>query len=118
MYDGKPLGDPDPTQTVDEIRQSLVDFFPELSNATSTEKKTGDDTVITFTKRVGTKGAKVKVEVEILDGKDCWTCDTLCPFYWQDDDGGEGCGYLGTSREINEEPGSPKFEGCPNPEKK
>ncbi len=55
-YDGKELPDPDPAMSIDEVRQSMSDFFPELSNATHTSKKDGDDEVITFAKRVGTKG--------------------------------------------------------------
>jgi PRTRC genetic system protein C len=57
MYDGKPIDDPDPAMSIEEVRQFLANVFWELYNATSTEKKDGEDTVITFAKRVGTKGA-------------------------------------------------------------
>ena len=56
IYDGQPLPDPDPALSIDEVRQVHAEFLPELYNATHTEKKDGEDTVITFTKRVGTKG--------------------------------------------------------------
>ena len=56
IYEGKPYEDPDPKMSVDEVRRSLVDFFPELSNAEVKESKQGEDTTYTFSKRVGTKG--------------------------------------------------------------
>lgn len=56
MYDGKELPDPDPSLSVDEVRQSFAEYFPELYNAEVKESKRGDDTVYTFSKRVGTKG--------------------------------------------------------------
>lgn len=58
IYDGRELPDPDASMSIDEVRQSFAEFFPELSNATHTTKKDGDNDVITFTKRVGTKGAR------------------------------------------------------------
>jgi PRTRC genetic system protein C len=56
-YEGKEYPDPDPKMSVDDVRQSMAGFFPELSNAETTEAKRGEDTIITFKKRVGTKGA-------------------------------------------------------------
>lgn len=56
VYDGRKFPDPDPKMTVDEVRQHFTTFFPELSNASSTESKEGDDTLYTFSRRVGTKG--------------------------------------------------------------
>jgi PRTRC genetic system protein C len=55
-YDGREFPDPDPALSVDEVRQSMVNFYPELSNADTDTKKRGDDEVIYFKKRVGTKG--------------------------------------------------------------
>lgn len=55
-YEGKDYPDPDPKMSVEEVRQSMTNFFPELSNASSTETKKGDDTIIEFKRRVGTKG--------------------------------------------------------------
>lgn len=56
VYDGKEIPDPDPSMTTDQVRQSLVEFFPELANADSKQTKRGDDQVYTFSKRTGTKG--------------------------------------------------------------
>ena len=56
IYDGKELPDSDPNMSVDEVRQSLTQFFPELANAETKETKRGDDQLFTFAKRVGTKG--------------------------------------------------------------
>jgi len=72
IYDGKELPDPDPSMTIDDVRQSYTEFFPELSNAASASKKDGDNTVITFTKRVGTKGASsMKLEEAVKIVADC-----------------------------------------------
>ncbi len=40
----------------DEVRQSMTNFFPELANAESSQSKRGDDDIIEFKRRVGTKG--------------------------------------------------------------
>lgn len=57
VYDGREFEDPLPNGTVDEVRQYYASFFPELSNAETKTSKRGDDDVIEFKKRVGTKGA-------------------------------------------------------------
>ena len=56
VYDGREFPDPDPNMSVDEVRQSMTNFFPELANATTNESKRGDDDIFEFQKRVGTKG--------------------------------------------------------------
>jgi len=56
VYDGREFPDPDPKLSVDEVRQSMANFFPELSNAETKESRRGEDTVIEFKRRVGTKG--------------------------------------------------------------
>jgi PRTRC genetic system protein C len=56
IYENKEYPDPDPALSVEEVRQSMANFFPELSNSETKEIKNGDNTVYTFSKRVGTKG--------------------------------------------------------------
>ena len=63
VYDGREFPDPNPDHKVDEVRQYMSSFFPELSNAESKESKRPStttpgetDTIIEFKKRVGTKG--------------------------------------------------------------
>ncbi len=63
VYDGREFPDPDPNLKVDEVRQHMSNFFPELSNADKKESKRPSATVagevedvIEFKKRVGTKG--------------------------------------------------------------
>lgn len=56
VYDGREFPDPDPNMSPDEVRQSMVHFFPELANAEIKESKRGEDDIIEFQKRVGTKG--------------------------------------------------------------
>lgn len=56
VYDGREFPDPDPQMPVDEVRQSMVNFFPELANADTLTNKRGDDDLYEFRRRVGTKG--------------------------------------------------------------
>ncbi|GAI84014.1 unnamed protein product [marine sediment metagenome] len=56
VYDGREFPDPDPNMSVDEVRQSMTSFFPELANAETKQSKRGEDDIIEFQKRVGTKG--------------------------------------------------------------
>jgi len=56
VYDGRDFPDPDPNMSVDEVRQSMTSFFPELANADTKQSKRGDDDIVEFQKRVGTKG--------------------------------------------------------------
>ncbi|MBA7470294.1 hypothetical protein ES707_05577 [subsurface metagenome] len=56
VYDGRDFPDPDPNMSVEEVRQSMTSFFPELANADTKQSKRGDDDIVEFQKRVGTKG--------------------------------------------------------------
>ena len=56
VYDGREFPDPDPNLPVDDVRQHMTNFFPELSNAETKQSKRGEDDIIEFRKRVGTKG--------------------------------------------------------------
>jgi PRTRC genetic system protein C len=56
IYDGREFPDPDPQLPVDEVRKQLAEFFPELANADTRQEQRGEDTVVSFTKRIGTKG--------------------------------------------------------------
>ncbi len=79
IYDGRQFPDPDPTLGADQVKASMANFFPELANATTTERTKGDITYYTFERRVGTKGidrsmlyhdrveALVKAVAEIVD---------------------------------------------------
>ena len=58
VYDGREFPDPDAHLSVEEVRRQLADFFPELANAETREGRRGEDTVYTFVKRIGTKGAR------------------------------------------------------------
>lgn len=59
VYDGREFPDPDPNLKVDEVRQNMANFFPELSNAETKESKRGEDTIIEFKRRVGVKGCRI-----------------------------------------------------------
>lgn len=58
-YDGRAFDDPDPTLTVEEVKQAMQSFFPELLTATVTEhKKEDEDTILyEFQRKTGTKGS-------------------------------------------------------------
>ena len=56
VYDGREFPDPDPSMSVDEVRQSMTSFFPELANAETKQSKRDEDDIVEFQKRVGTKG--------------------------------------------------------------
>jgi PRTRC genetic system protein C len=57
VYDGREYPDPSPKLSVDEVRRQLAEFFPELTNAEVRESKRGPDSLFTFARRIGTKGA-------------------------------------------------------------
>ena len=56
VYDGKDFPDPDPTKTPEEVKQLMVDFYPELANADIKETKQGEDAYYEFSRKTGTKG--------------------------------------------------------------
>lgn len=56
VYDGREFPDPDPKMSTEEVRQSMTSFFPELANAETKQSKRGEDDIIEFKRRVGTKG--------------------------------------------------------------
>ena len=56
IVDERQIPDPDPNMTIDQVRDTLANFFPELATAQYTETKRGDDTIFDFQRRVGTKG--------------------------------------------------------------
>ena len=56
VYDNREFPDPDPNMSTEEVRQTMTSFFPELANADTQQSKRGDDDIIEFKKRVGTKG--------------------------------------------------------------
>src|SRR5438270_1141291 len=57
VYDGRTFPDPDPRLRVEDVRQQLSDFFPELANADTREERRGEDTLYTLARRIGTKGS-------------------------------------------------------------
>ncbi|MBA7630920.1 hypothetical protein ES703_38446 [subsurface metagenome] len=56
VYDGREFPDPDPTLSVEEVKQMMSGFFPELANADVKETDRGEDKVFQFQRKVGTKG--------------------------------------------------------------
>lgn len=56
IYEGREFPDPDPNMSVEQVKSTMSDFFPELSNAEVKQETRGDDTLYEFVKRVGTKG--------------------------------------------------------------
>ena len=56
VADGREHPDPDPNLAIEAVRDLMADFLPDLAGATHTTTARGEDTVIEFTRRVGTKG--------------------------------------------------------------
>lgn len=56
VYDGREFDDPNPNLSVDEVRQHMASYFPELSNAETKQSKREEDDIVEFKRRVGTKG--------------------------------------------------------------
>ena len=57
VYDGREFPDPDPTLSVEEVKEMMSGFFPELSSADVKETDRGEDKVFQFQRKVGTKGS-------------------------------------------------------------
>jgi PRTRC genetic system protein C len=58
VVDGREFPDPDPQLSVEEVRQQLSEFFPELANADTREEQRDGDARYVFTRRIGTKGRR------------------------------------------------------------
>ena len=56
IADQREFPDPDPNMTVEQVKQMLADFLPELATAEVREEVKGDDTLYHLVRRVGTKG--------------------------------------------------------------
>jgi len=72
VYDGRTFPDPDPKMSTDQVRQSFANLIPELANAEILKTvKRGEDEVIEFKRRTGTKGGE----------EPCTDCqhDVVCP---------------------------------------
>ena len=48
--------DPDPNLTIEQVRDLMADFLPDLVGAQWTATQEGEDTIIDFQRRTGTKG--------------------------------------------------------------
>src|ERR1700730_14750703 len=58
VYDAREFPAPNPKLSVEDVRRQLLDFVPELANAETREETRGEDSVYTFSKRIGTKGRR------------------------------------------------------------
>lgn len=55
-YSDHVIPGPGPQYSIEQVRQSLVAYFPELAKATHSTKKVDGRTEITFQKQTTTKG--------------------------------------------------------------
>lgn len=114
---GMEIPDHDEKMTPEEVRQWASEFYPELSNAETKTEKKGEDFIYTFKKRVGTKGSKYTMEVEIWDGAYCRDGNRFCQFYWENEDGDYGCTLLNETAPFIEDEYPeklPKLANCPS----
>ena len=56
VYDGREHPDPDPSLSVEEVKRTFADFFPEVATAEVRTTQRDEDEVVEFVKRVGVKG--------------------------------------------------------------
>ena len=56
VYDGREHPDPDPGASIDQIKDIMSTYFPDIANASHKQEKRGADTLHIFAKRYGTKG--------------------------------------------------------------
>ena len=56
VADNREFPDPDPDLSIDEVKNMLADFMPELHTAEVKETEKDGKTYIQFIKKVGTKG--------------------------------------------------------------
>ena len=56
VYDGRTFPDPDPSLSVEEVKQTFASFFPEVATAEVRTVQRGEDQVVEFVRRIGTKG--------------------------------------------------------------
>jgi len=68
LYDGKDYPDPDATWSVEDVRQAMSNFMPELANSETIGTKRGDVDVFEFRRRTGTKGGSLVCGCEISAG--------------------------------------------------
>jgi tRNA(Ile2) C34 agmatinyltransferase TiaS len=85
--------------TNDQVRQSLANFLPELANAETLKAvKRGEDEIIEYKRRVGTKGAETVTEEKTISSKEmlCPECDGQMDVLGEDHYGCAGCGITVT----------------------
>ena len=56
VIDQREHPDPDPALSIEQVQKLYADFSPEVANAAVTQTPRGDDTIVVFDRRVGTKG--------------------------------------------------------------
>ena len=57
VYDGREHPDPDAAATIEQVRDIMATWYPDMANATYKTEKRGSDTLYVFRKTVGTKGS-------------------------------------------------------------
>jgi len=71
VVDGREWPDPDPNLSVDQVKQMMTNFFPELDSATTTKHEQGGEEIYEFIRRTGTKGlASWEVQVKTAEDRD------------------------------------------------
>jgi len=80
LYDGRIFPDPNPDWSVEDVRQSMSHFLPELANAETIGTKSEGNDVFEFRRRTGTKGNQGP------EGDRCYINSIFgpgeyCPFY-------------------------------------
>mgnify|MGYP001615097148 CR=1 FL=1 len=77
VVDGREFPDPDTGRSVEEVKGMMSDFFPELSNAEVQTTQRGEDQVVEFVRRVGTKGGHKEGQRQLVVTIQCERCQAL-----------------------------------------
>ena len=62
-------------------------------------------------------GTRLMYEIEVINGKYCRDGNSMCRFYWENEDGDYGCCLLNETAPFIEGDFDqlPKLQNCPNP---
>lgn len=63
VVDNREQPDPDPQRPIEGVKAMFADFYPEVATADTVTTPRGDDTVIEFRRRAGTKGEATGIQI-------------------------------------------------------
>ena len=98
VYDGREHTDPDPGASIEEVKDIMSDWYPDLATAQHKQEKRGSDTLHIFSKRLGTKGRMAPSDLAALLSQ---TPPASTPALHTFDELADNCGQITPTR-LNE----------------